>query len=90
MSSRAARGYWKFLGRTMGRRLALLKAWAATGELSVRMVVPMAMKKLGGHISAGELFSKAMRTQRWRLSPSYTGPAFVACRWVLGRIGQYW
>lgn len=33
----------------MGRRLALLKAWAAIGELSVRMVVPMAMKKLRAH-----------------------------------------
>jgi hypothetical protein len=31
----------------MGRRLALLKACVAMGELSVLMVVPMAMKKLG-------------------------------------------
>jgi hypothetical protein len=30
----------------MGRRFALLKACVAMGELSVRMVVPMAMKKL--------------------------------------------
>ena len=30
----------------MGRRLALLKACVAMGELSVLMVVPMAMKKL--------------------------------------------
>jgi hypothetical protein len=36
----------------MGRRLMLLKAWAAMGELSVRMVVPMAMKKLSQRISS--------------------------------------
>jgi hypothetical protein len=30
----------------MGRRFALAKACVAMGELSVRMVVPMAMKKL--------------------------------------------
>ena len=70
----------------MGRRLALLKAWAATGELSVRMVVPMAMKKLGGHISAGELFSKAMRTQRWRPSQPCTVPEFAEIHWDQGQI----
>jgi len=33
----------------MGRRLALRKASVAMAELSVRMVVPMAMKKLLPH-----------------------------------------
>ena len=33
----------------MGRRLALRKASVTMGELSVRMVVPMAMKKLSPH-----------------------------------------
>jgi hypothetical protein len=35
----------------MGRRLILLKASVAMGELSVRIVVPMAMKKLSQVVS---------------------------------------
>jgi hypothetical protein len=45
-SSRGVRGNWYCLGSTMGRPLILLKASVAMGELSVRIVVPMAMKKL--------------------------------------------
>ena len=37
---------WYCLDRMVGRLLTLPKACVTMGELSVRMVVPMAMKKL--------------------------------------------
>lgn len=50
-----------------------------------------------GHEEAGAVLAQAggrgggwIRTQRWLLSPSCTGPASAACRWGLGRSGQCW
>ena len=42
---------WYCLDRMVGRLLTLPKACVTMGELSVRMVVPMAMKKLRSTIS---------------------------------------
>jgi hypothetical protein len=55
-----------------------LKAWVAMGELSVRMVVPMAMKKLPWFVSERRRLLYGMHTQMLPLIPSCIVPAFAA------------
>jgi hypothetical protein len=74
----------------VGVRLILLKASVAMGELSVRIVVPMAMKKLPETVSAWMIPFGAAHTQMSRLIPSYTVPMFAAFHLARDRSGQCW
>jgi hypothetical protein len=74
----------------MGRRLILLKASVAMGELSVRIVVPMAMKKLVARVSACGRVSKFARTQTWLPNPSCTVPVSAAFHSGQGQSARCW
>jgi hypothetical protein len=74
----------------MGRRLTLLKASVAIGELSVRIVVPMAMKKLVVRVSACDKVSEFARTRTWLPSPSCTVPVSAAFHSGQGQSARCW
>ena len=67
----------------MGRLWIFAKASVAMGELSVRMVVPMAMKKLQCLVLASggiDLMAEEFRTQRWLPNRPCIGQGFAAFR----------
>jgi hypothetical protein len=74
----------------MGRRLILLKASVAMGELSVRIVVPMAMKKLVACVSTCDRVPRFAHTQTWLPSPSCTVPVSAAFHLDQGQSARCW
>lgn len=74
-----------YRGKIMGCPRARAKASVAWRSLSVRMVVPMDMKKLG-RVSSEEARIGLERTQRSPQSPAYTGRGSSSCHWDPGRI----
>jgi hypothetical protein len=74
----------------VGRLLMLPNAWVTMGELSVRIVVPMAMKKLERYVSSCSRKFWYLRTQTSLLIRPCTVPVFAACRLAQGRSAQCW